>query len=302
MKKVYIIVLNYNNPHDTIICLESLYQLNYDNFHVVLCDNKSTDNSNELFNIWQNEYKPRDFTYIRLSFNGGYAAGNNAGLRFALAQGDLDYAWILNNDTVVTPDSLKNVVCMMERNQTIGICGSTLVYDWDRTKVQGYGGRVNHYLGTTTTIDCKADIEYMDYVIGAAMLLSKAFLLNVGLFAEEYFLYYEEPDLAERARGRYRLACAVDSIVYHKEGATIGANNRHLTEKSYLADYFSVRARLLYMKKFYPLRLPTVYLGLVVTMINRVRRRQYMRVLMVLKLMLGMGDAKLEALAVRGSA
>lgn len=296
MKKVYIIILNYNNPADTIACLDSVCKLDYDNFHIVLCDNASTDNSNFLFNKWQKNKNISNFTYVRLAVNGGYAKGNNVGIEFALSQKDMEYVWVLNNDTIVTPMSLTNVVNVIEKDAYVGVCGSKLVYDWDRKKVQGYGGRLNSYLGTTSVIINESDLSTIDFVIGAAMLISRKFLENVGLFSEDYFLYYEEIDLAKRAKDRYKMACAVNSIVYHKEGATIGANNKQKNTKSLLADYFSIRNRLLFMKKYYTLRLPFVYMGLLVTMFNRVRRSQYDRIPMILKLMVGIKDVSFEHL------
>ena len=109
--RVYIIILNYNNPKDTIECLESIYhQLIYDNFHVVLLDNSSTDDSECIFKNWQQENKPFNFTFIQTGANKGFAGGNNIGILFAQKQGDMDYVWILNNDTVVVKDTLLELV------------------------------------------------------------------------------------------------------------------------------------------------------------------------------------------------
>jgi GT2 family glycosyltransferase len=284
MKKIYIIVLNYNNAKDTIECLESLYKLDYDLFHVVVCDNSSTDDSENKIKKWQVQMRVPNFTFIQTNKNRGYAGGNNVGIRFAMKQGDMDYVWILNNDTIVMPDSLSAVVKKMESDSTLGICGSKLVYSWDKSRVQSLGGHFNKYLGTTSHIINEKKLNCMNFVIGAAMLISNKFLQEIGLFCEDYFLYYEEIDLSMRAIGKYRMACALDSIVYHKEGASIGANDKDKNQKSLLGDFYSVRNRILFMKKYYPNHLFSVYLGLLITIVNRLRRHQRKRINMIVYL------------------
>ena len=66
-------------------------------------------------------------TIIQTGRNGGYAAGNNVGIRFALRRG-CDFIWLLNNDTVVNSDSLHWLLKRVSEDPRIGLCGSTLVY------------------------------------------------------------------------------------------------------------------------------------------------------------------------------
>ena len=80
-------------------------------------------------------------------------------------------------------------------------------------------------------------------------------------------MYYEELDWATRAKGHYTLAFAPQSIVYHKEGGSIGSSSEG-AKKSRLADYYGVRNRLLYTRKHAPEALPSVYLGLLITVAN----------------------------------
>lgn len=292
--KTYIIVLNYNNSADTIECLKSLLHLQYDNFHIVLIDNASSDNSVAELDAFVGISE--SITFIQADRNGGYAAGNNIGIKYAIEQGDMEYVWILNNDTIVEKTALTELVKKMQKDKTIGFCGSKLVYEWDKTKLQGYGGKYNKWLGTSYNIVNSNEISKIDYVIGASVLVSKEFLDDVGLMSEDYFLYFEELDWARRAAGRYKLTCAADSIVYHKEGATIGANGNDSKNKSELADYFVVRNKIKFTKKYYPYCLLTVYIGLIWTIINRFRRNQLDRIPMILKLMAGTGTEKYEKL------
>lgn len=235
---------------------------------------------------------------IRNGANLGYAAGNNVGLRYILARDDFTYVWLLNNDTVVTPGALSALVRRMIEKPDAGLCGSTLLYYDKPEKVQALGGFVyntwfacSHPIGhertpypsiNATTV--KAIESRMFGVQGAAVLASRAFLRDVGLMGEEYFLYFEEQDWAERARGRYGLAYAAESIVYHKEGAKTGSSSQRMKEKSVVSDFYSIRNRIVFTRKYFPLRLPTVYLGLLGAILNRIARCQWQRIWMILNI------------------
>ncbi|MDD4721926.1 MAG: glycosyltransferase family 2 protein, partial [Acidaminococcaceae bacterium] len=223
---------------------------------------------------------------IETGNNFGFAGGNNVGLRFALAQNNFDYVWILNNDTVVCKDSLTELVNTMEADTSIGICGSKLMYYDTPIKVQSLGGKYNKVLGISNHIVDKNDSLNIDYVVGASMLVSKVFIETIGFMQEDYFLYYEDLDWSVRGKKFFKLAYNLNSVVYHKEGASTGGNTKDKDNKSKISDYYSIRNRVFFTKKYFKWYLPTVYLGLVLTIVNRVRRKQYSRVWMILKIIL----------------
>lgn len=312
---VYIIILNWKNASDTIECLKSVIRLENVQFRIVICDNASPDNSYEEIKSWllrrieedialTNVFiielangsrhvtgrgeKKNPIYLIQTGKNLGYAGGNNVGIRFALDQSDMKYVWLLNNDTEVAPDSLFHLVERCQSNSKIGICGSKLVYYDDRTKLQGLGG-IYHPLFCRVTIHAENENsanqfnddtteEMIDYVIGASMLITKSLLTETGLLNEEYFLYFEELDIAFRAKSRFRISSASKSIVYHKEGASIG--------KSLLSDYYSLKNRITFTKKNNKLYFPTVWLGLIGSTLNRIKRKEFRKALNIIKIML----------------
>ncbi len=292
---VFIVVLNWNGWRDTHACLESLAGLAYPNAHVVVVDNASEDGSEarlrELYPV---------LTLLQSGANLGFAGGNNVGLRYALANG-AEYVWLLNNDTLVEPDALTALVDKMQREPDLGLCGSTLLYEAERNTVQALGGaRYNRWLGTvehigqhqprTQSVDERAVEKQLSYLIGASILASRAFLEQVGLLQDDYFLYFEELDWAARTRGTFRLGYASRSVVYHKEGSSIGGTDRAKTTKSYTADHYALKNRVRFTRRFYPYALPTVYLGLGMALLNRLRRRQWNRVVLVARIMLRGGE------------
>ncbi len=313
---IYIIVLNWKGAADTIACLNSLFFLKDVKFRIVVCDNASPDNSYSDIRDWLINQKKQSSGYmtncclielskenslhylipeedksiylIQTGANLGYAGGNNVGIRFAMNQPDMSYVWVLNNDTEVEPDSLYHMVKRCESNPKIGICGSKLVYHHDRSKLQGLGGLYNPWLCTTkhyaafsdsqSEFDDIAVAKKIDYIIGASMLLTRPLLERIGLLCEDYFLYYEEIDLALRAKGLFSLGVASKSVVYHKEGASMDGG------RSVFSDFYAVKNKLTLTKnrnrKYYLF----VWLSLFGVFFNRLRRLEWSKAFMVGKI------------------
>ncbi|MGK5054305.1 glycosyltransferase family 2 protein [Janthinobacterium sp. RB2P8] len=232
-----------------------------------------------------------DLVIIETGGNLGFAGGNNVGIRYALARDNFSHIWLLNNDTVVKPDALSALVSRMLDVPAAGICGSTLLY-YDRPDVvQALGGATyNPLLATANAIGAmrqfdpnvaEEDIDKkIDYVIGASMLVTRKFIKKVGLMCEDYFLYYEEIDWAYRGRRYFSEIYAKKSIVYHKEGASIGSNSNG-AKRSKISDYYGIINRLEFTKNNCPIYYPFVYFTLIGVLFNRLRRKQFDRVKMI---------------------
>ncbi|HET7274380.1 MAG TPA: glycosyltransferase family 2 protein [Longimicrobiaceae bacterium] len=239
---------------------------------------------------------PREGPPLILIQNGdnlGFAGGNNVGLRYVIARGGFDYVWLLNPDTVIRADALERLIEVMRADPTIGICGSTLLNYGDPDHVQVMGGAeynrwlaLPRHIGSGAPASCPIDqnavASRMDFVYGASMLVSSKFLAEVGLLEEDYFLYFEELDWALRAKGRFRLGYASGSIVYHREGSSLGKG----AAKSPIADHHFILNRLKVTRRFNPAAVPTVYLALLIALLRRARRGQWDRVKMVAGVML----------------
>jgi GT2 family glycosyltransferase len=135
----------------------------------------------------------------------------------------------------------------------------------------------------------------MNYVSGASLIVSRRFLQDVGLMCEDYFLYFEEADWAIRAKGRYSLAYAPKSIVYHKLGASIGTSSDP-RKKSLVCDYYNIRNRIIFTRKFYPHALVSIYMVLMLSIMVRMLCGQWERIGMICRLMVSGGkDGKFSA-------
>ena len=290
---VSVVVLNWNGKRDTLECLQSLAESDPSDRRVVVCDNGSTDDSvitlaQALFARFGKAFCQIDKAaaadpavapgsaqvwLITNQANLGFAAGNNVGIRFALRDPACSHVWVLNNDTEVAPDALAQALARMQADPSIGICGSTLVYHHDRRTVQALGGasysrwtgRTRHLGAFGQLVDAPLDggqIEpAMACVVGAAMLVSREFIDAVGLMREDYFLFYEEMDWATRAAlpnpaGRsFRLGYAPRSVVFHKEGASIGTA---ASGGSALSLFYLFRNRVRFAWRYHRLQAPVV--------------------------------------------
>ena len=331
MNKVYIIVLNWNGWGNTLRCLESLFRLDYPNFVVVVCDNASVDGSFENLKSWaagdleilnassdslaflssppvskpiqweeisdgQASQKGEEgLVLIQTGENRGFAGGVNVGLRYAMDKADMEFVWILNNDTVVRPDALTALSKrLLEAGEVGGICGSAVYYYDEPERIQACGGiRYDKWFGYTSFLrkpDMKrAQVESrIDSVYGASMFVSKQFLEKVGPLSEEFFLYYEEIDWTIRGKAKGFECCyAPESVVYHRGGSSTKASELNPDNKSYVSDYYFLRNRILFTRKFYPFALPTIYVSILFSFLNRLRRRQWDRAWMIMQVFLG---------------
>ena len=239
------------------------------------------------------------WTLVRSLDNRGFAAGMNQGLRVALADAAVDAAWLLNNDTVVAPSAVRAVRNAIDSAAgALGQFGTTVCY-YDRpTIVQSVGWcRWNSWLATTHRVHDGAslsqplsrDPHMPGYVYGASWVLRTRALRDVGLLSEESFLYGEELDWTCRAAPRWQAMLIPDALVWHREGASIGAGTDRTAARSELVDLCGISARLRLTRRFFPERLPAVYSSLFGAALNRLRRGDPRRAAAVARLVLGGG-------------
>ncbi len=287
--KVVAVTLNWNNAADTTNCVLSLLEMNYPELRIVVCDNASEPGSwatlLELSHKVPGQVRafssPSDalamvdnlplVSIIQTGANLGYAGGMNVGLRYALLDRSVEFFWVLNNDTVVERQSLRALVERTKGREDIGICGSSLVLYHDRSRIQAFGGAsYNPWLARSRAIGFNAlvsDIpdvpelveKRLAYVIGAAMLVSRRYIEEVGLMDERYFLYSEEHDWAHRGREKFKLGYAPRSIVYHKHGATIGTA---ASGGSNLSLFYLFRNKLAFTRSHHPALYPSALIAL----------------------------------------
>jgi GT2 family glycosyltransferase len=239
------------------------------------------------------------WTLIAAQTNRGFAAGMNHGIRLALDDPTVDAVWLLNNDTVVAPDAIAAARRAIDASPPeTGQWGTTVCY-YDRpTIVQSIGWcRWNAWLATSHRVHDGAslaqplsrEVRHPGYVYGASWILNASALREVGLLSEEGFLYGEELDWSRRAAPRWQSRLIADAVVWHREGATVGAGLASARSRSEFADLCGISARLRVSHRFFPARLPTVYSSVLGAVLNRARRGDFRRALRLARLVMRAG-------------
>jgi GT2 family glycosyltransferase len=211
MPKISVIIVNYNGKTLLEKCLESLFKVNYDNFEVILVDNNSTD---ETVDFITKNYP--SIILIKLDSNKGFAEPNNIGAKIAKGE----HLLFLNNDTIVTPNFISELVKIMENDTKVAICQSLLL------KLDGSvdsSGDFIDNLGVVYNSKTKTDeIREISSARGASMLVRSFIFKKLDGFDKNFFVSFEDVDLGWRTWiFGYRVFLAPKSIVYHLGGTTI---------------------------------------------------------------------------------
>jgi len=218
--KVGIVILTRNNYRDAKDCLQSVFQLSYSAYEVVVVDNGSTDNSCERLS--------REFPsagILLTNKNLGFARGNNVGIKYCL-QIPVDYVLLVNDDIVLPADYLEPLVKSFREHPGAGIAGGRIYYYDEPERIWAAGGRINWLLGGVHGIGFQeADsgiydtARCVDYIPGAAMMIARKVFERIGLLPECYFIGGEEADFAVRARrAGFGVLYVPDSCCWHKVG------------------------------------------------------------------------------------
>lgn len=263
-KKVSIILLNYKGIIDTVECVKSLQKCSYDNFEIIIVENASPDNSYEKlkeyigstpgvvpYNGMTPGVEPKKVILLKAEENGGFAKGNNIGIKYAL-ENNTDYIMILNNDTLVEPNFIEELLKPFELDSSIGVTTGKIYYEGQRNTLWFAGGEFldNRFYGAHIGEGEEDKGQYdsereLTFSTGCLMMIKAEVLKKVGLLPEEYFMYYEDVDFCLKLReAGYKLWFVPTAKIYHKVSASTGG------EASPFAIEWNTRNRILLMKKF----------------------------------------------------
>jgi len=224
---VWCVIVNWNGWRDTLDCLASLREQDYSNLQIIVVENGSTDDSAERIRSAFPEVR-----LIETGKNLGFPKGCNVGLRAALADG-AEFLWLLNNDTVCPPDTLRKLVRRAMASPEAGLVGTVLLYAHDRTKVQAWGGgRIRPWIAFTTHFHAPTEFGWNCYTTFASVLARREMLEEVGLLYEGFFMYCDDSDLCLRMqKTRWKIVMAEDTAVLHKEGASTDRSQKPFMTK-----------------------------------------------------------------------
>ena len=224
MNSLAIIVLNWNGADDTLNCVESLQQQTL-RPEIIIVDNNSSDDSVERFEDHVKSQKKDAPILIKNSQNLGFAGGINTGLVYA-KEHNFEYIGVLNPDAIADKHWLKSLYTELTSHPSAGIAtglllrrdGNTIDTSGDFYTTWGLPGPRNRDEPTANAPDQPGEIFG---ATGGGALYCTAMLSDIGLFDEDFFMYYEDVDLSFRAQlAGWKVRYTPKAIAYHKVGAS----------------------------------------------------------------------------------
>lgn len=254
-KKLAIVIINWNSYDLTSDTLASLSHTSYKNYNIIVVDNFSTDDSAALL---EKEYS--NIILLKSNENKGFTGGNNIGFDYAIKHG-YEYVMMLNNDVAVEADFLEPLVAQLDSDQKIAGVQPLIYFYHDRELIWNAGSRYNQLFGIPYILGYyrkdKGQLQRkkqksIDWITGCAFMIRTKVLEQVGLLAQDFFIYYEDVDLSFRIKAAgYALAYEPSSVIYHIAG--MSHKSKEKLKEGYLnpkVHYLNGRNRIMVLKKY----------------------------------------------------
>jgi hypothetical protein len=242
--EVTVIIINWKLPEKTVECLASLAQQETPH-HTIVVDNGSGDHS-----VPRIRRAFPDVTMIPLPENIGFGAACNLAIKRALENPACNYILLLNNDAIIHPQALTELVAAAAGHPEAGILGPKIYYRHQRQIFWYAGARCRQ--GVLAAADTgRGEKDYgqfdarreVDFVFGAAMLIRRDVFARIGFFDERFFLYLEDMDFCLRARQTdFALHFVPQAHVWHHGSASTKNNGA-------FRKYHYARSTVLFLKK-----------------------------------------------------
>lgn len=255
---IYIVVLHYGEINNTLNCLKSVAKLNRDKMKlkVILVDNDKIHFSGVPYRInplgtWKVLDKIKIIYNTR---NLGFAAGINVGIREALKDKKTDYILLLNNDTIVPPDLLTELL-----KTPVDITSPILKYKNSIGQWRyDFGGKINWLIGRTNHLESnnltiqpaspagrQFNNSIIDYVSGCCMLVKREVFEKIGLFDERFFMYFEDADFCTRAKKEgFKIKVNPHVIIDHLLAASIGRGSGKAISNNLRGNFIFINKHL----------------------------------------------------------
>lgn len=242
MARVGIVIVNYNGEKYQNDCIESLYDMTFQDFEIIIVDSGSKDNSISMVR----EKFPK-VHILEQNENVGVAVGNNIGIKYSLSL-NTAYTLLLNNDIVVDKHLLEELVKKSDGKRVV----VPKIYYYEPKNMLWYaGGDILYNRGIAVHTGIKQedvgqhDTErYVEYAPTCCMLIPNKFFNKVGFIDEKMFMYFDDTDLCMRfIENGIELLYVPNAKMWHKVSSSSGG------EDSPIVVYYNTRNRFYFIKK-----------------------------------------------------
>ena len=226
MKKVAVVILNWNGKRHLEQFLPSVVKYNPHIAEIIVADNASTDDSVAFV-----EKNFPSISIIKNNENGGFSKGYND----ALKQVKTEYYVLLNSDVEVTENWIESIIEIMDKDKSIAACQPKIL-DFKNKSYFEYAGASGGFIDSLGYPYCRGRIfnelekdtqQYNDVIdvfwaTGACMFVRAEVYHKLGGLDEDFFAHMEEIDLCWRMQNMgYRIKACPTSTVYHVGGGTL---------------------------------------------------------------------------------
>ena len=216
-EKVMAIVVTYNRKELLRECIEALLNQSYNNCHVLVVDNASTDGTKEYINDY---IKNKKIYYYNTGKNIGGAGGFNYGIKKA-CELECDYLWLMDDDCIVKKDSLNNLIAANNKlNGNYGFLSSKVLWK-DNTICKMNVPKVNLYKKNSDWETSLVKIEMATFV---SFFVKSSIVHEIGLPITDFFIWADDLEYTRRISKKYKCYLVNDSVVVHKSKNNIGSN------------------------------------------------------------------------------
>lgn len=220
---VSIIIVNYNTINLLCNAIDSVIQKTTKLiYEIIVVDNNSNDNSKQIINDKYSE----NIKYISLSKNIGFGRANNEGIHIAKGRN----IFLLNPDTILQNNAVKILSDYLDSNLGVAVVGGNL-YNANGTPQASfscYYPSISHEVCRLFNLCLNKRIQSFNYsdipqkvitVYGAALMIKKTVIAEVGGFDSRFFMYAEEDELCHRIKKRgYSIINVPQSQITHLDG------------------------------------------------------------------------------------
>lgn len=250
MKKIGIVICNYNKKKYVLNCIQSVLESNTDDYDIYVADNASTDGSVEAIR----EKYGEQVTILVNKENLGGSGGFNTGIRKVLEEG-YEYLYCLDNDVLVDENAVGALARYLDVHEDTGVAGS-IVYHMDCPEyVQQYGLDIDfeNYTAITHYADfwddgSVPDVKYCDTVATCSVMVRTSCIreTDIGIMPEDNFIYWDDMEWIYRfTLAGFKVVTVKDSAVVHKMGSNVKPSNTFI-------NYYMWRNRMNFFMRYTP--------------------------------------------------
>ena len=250
MKKIWIVILNWNWIDDTIECIDSLKNNSYKDIDIIVVDNNSKNNEWSKISAQYGS----DIHFIQNDKNQWFAGWCNIWIEKSLELWN-SYTMLFNNDAVAENGFIEKLLAVLDWGKDVWIIWPAITY-YKSNKVWFAWWKINyliwwsiHHLKWKDVSELEWVKPYeIEYMSGCCILIKKEVLEKIWLLDEKYFAYIEEVDFCHRANSiGYKVMLEPNSVIQHKKSASAG--NKWSNSLSEIQAYLLARNWVYFWRK-----------------------------------------------------